>query len=98
MRASQYSLTDSQDDYDDSEYGGEVPGGTQGVRREPLGTTDGGIRLNLKLGERLFLFSFDLIEMNSFYNYVIMIIFVIADFFFIAYFPLDHIYTDFVVP
>ena len=58
---------------------------------------DGRIRFNLKLKERLFLFAFDLIEVNSIFNHVIYSIFVLIEFIFLAYYPLNQIYTDFII-
>ena len=55
-------------------------------------------KFDLKLKERLFLFAFDLIELNSFYNYVIYCIFMLIDFIFLAYYPLNQMYSDFVIP
>ena len=53
--------------------------------------------MNLKFKERLFLFAFDLIEVNSIFNSFIYSIFVLAEFVFLAYYPLNHTYADFVV-
>ena len=47
--------------------------------------------------DRLFLFSFDLIDLNTFYNYFIYCLFIALDFVFIGYFPLNQIYEDFIV-
>ena len=47
--------------------------------------------------DKLFLFSFDLLDLNTFYNYFIYSLFMIFDFVFLAYFPLNHLYNDFVV-
>ncbi len=51
--------------------------------------SDGSIKFNLKLKERLFLFAFDLIEVNSIFNHVIYSIFVLIEFIFLAYYPLN---------
>jgi hypothetical protein len=47
------------------------------------------LKWNFKLRERLFLFAFDLIEMNSFYNNLVYCLFIVIDFVFIAYYPLN---------
>ena len=51
--------------------------------------SEGSIKFNLKLKERLFLFAFDLIEVNSIFNHVIYSIFVLIEFIFLAYYPLN---------
>jgi hypothetical protein len=51
----------------------------------------------LKLTDKLFLFSFDLIELNQFYNYFIYCLFILLDFIFIAYYPLNQMYSDYTV-
>lgn len=51
----------------------------------------------MNLTDKIFLFSFDLIELNSFYNYLIYCIFLILEFIFIAYYPIYQMYTDYEV-
>ena len=42
----------------------------------------------------MFLFSFDLIELNTFYNYFIYCLFIVLEYIFIAYYPLNQIYQN----
>lgn len=59
--------------------------------------SQGMFRIKLNIKQRLFLFSFDLIELNTFYNYVIYSLFLLVDFVFISYYPLNQIYSEFIV-
>lgn len=54
-------------------------------------------RWEQKLSDKLYLLSFDLIELNVFYNFFTYCIFIALETIFIIYFPLNHIYNDFVV-
>jgi hypothetical protein len=98
------SHSDSSEDSgggDDDSLGGSAAGGLPGINARNLklsGANGVDKKFKLNLRERLFLFSYDLIELNGFYNYLIFCVFLLIDFIFLAYFPLNQIYSDFVVP
>lgn len=71
-------------------------GGKKGMFRGDRGS--GGIRINLNFKTKLFLFAFDLIDVNSIYGYVIYSILMIVEMIFLLYYPLNQIYADYVVP
>jgi hypothetical protein len=102
-----YSLTDSHDNMDDSgDFSNDGAGGGSPNKRGRLSahlsdnhySSKSIFRFNLKLKERLFLYAYDLIDLNSFQNYFIFCLFLVVDYIFIAYYPLNQIYADFVVP
>lgn len=89
-------MTESHDNLDDSLSNLGNSGTTNGfgsdIRKSKDQVVNGGNGLfnwNLKLKERLFLFAFDLIELNSVFNYIIYTLFILIDFIFLAYYPLN---------
>lgn len=97
MSTSQIYTNETQEGQNDGSSEGPSFENMGGAKKNSAEKGDGRIRFNLKLKERLFLFAFDLIEVNSIFNHVIYSIFVLIEFIFLAYYPLNQIYTDFVI-
>ena len=60
-----------------------------GVREDSSKKKDSSFSCEVNFKDKLFLFSFDLLDLNTFYNFFIYSLFLILDFIFIAYFPLN---------
>ncbi len=88
MSSSSYQQQESLGRNDSSNLTGKEDSGEPG---------DSTFSCEMHFKDKLFLFSFDLLDLNTFYNYFIYSLFMILDFVFLAFFPLNHLYNDFVV-